>query len=64
MAADAAFRFMSAMAGNLPGFEEAGRALYAANRAVFDDLVRDWPADIQAHARRLAQDAFSGQASV
>ena len=58
MAADAAFRFMSAMAGNLPHFEEAGRALYAGNRAGFDDLIRDWPPDIRAHVLRLVQDAF------
>ncbi len=61
-AADAAFRFMSAMAGNLPGFEEAGRALYAGNRGAFEAQVRHWPADIRDHARRLAQDAFSDAA--
>ena len=33
LAMDAANRFMSAMAGNLPGYEEACRALYAADRA-------------------------------
>lgn len=58
MTADAAFRFMSAMAGNQPGFEEAVRALYAGNQADFGAHVGPWPRDIRAHAERLAQDAF------
>jgi hypothetical protein len=55
---DAAYRFMSAMAGNLAGFEEAARALYAANHDRFRDLICDWPEDIRAYAERLAADAF------
>ena len=31
-ARDAAYHFMSAMAGNLPGFKEASRALFADDR--------------------------------
>jgi uncharacterized protein len=58
LAMDAANRFLSAMAGNLPGYEEATRALYAANREHFEHLTEDWPRDIQSHARRLAEDAF------
>ncbi len=50
---DAAFRFMSAMAGDLPGYEEACRALYRRDRAVFGALVGLWPADIRDHALRL-----------
>lgn len=53
-ARDAAYRFMSAMAGNLPGFEEAARALYAGDRARFEGLVAAWPADVRDHAARLA----------
>ncbi|WP_439815991.1 DUF2239 family protein [Zavarzinia sp. CC-PAN008] len=51
---DAAWRFMSAMAGNRDGFEEAARALYAGDRAGLCRLVGAWPADIRAHVLRLA----------
>jgi Uncharacterized protein conserved in bacteria len=59
LAMDAANRFMSAVAGNLPGYEEACRALYAANRTHFEDQIRNWPHDIRVHAQRLAEPAFS-----
>jgi hypothetical protein len=36
---EVAYRFMSAMAGNLPGFEEATRALFAGNPKRFNDLI-------------------------
>jgi hypothetical protein len=45
---------MSAMAGDLPGFEEASRALFAGDRARFGQMIADWPGDIGAHAVRLA----------
>ncbi len=54
----AAYRFMSAMAGNLEGFEEAARALFAADRSRFDARVRAWPPDVQAHLQHLAESAF------
>jgi hypothetical protein len=57
---EAAYRFMSAMAGNLPGFEEATRALFAGNRDRFDKRVESWPADVRDHARKLAAVAFQG----
>jgi hypothetical protein len=53
-AQESAYRFMSAMAGDRPGFEEATRALFAGDRARFDRLVKPWPADIRNHARKLA----------
>lgn len=49
---DAAYRFMSAMAGDRPGFEEASRALFADRRAEFDALITAWPPDI---ARQIAR---------
>lgn len=54
----AAYRFMSAMAGNLDGFEEAARALFAADRAKFNALLAAWPGDVQAHLQQLAEPAF------
>ncbi len=53
-AQEAAYRFMSAIAGNLPGFEEAARALFAYDRRRFSDLVAPWPEDVRDHAIKLA----------
>ena len=51
---DAAFRFMTAMAGDLVHFEEAIRALYRHDEAQFRTSISTWPTDIRAHAARLA----------
>ena len=53
-AQEAAYRFMSAAAGNLPGFEEATRALFAYDRRKFAQLIADWPEDVRDFAVRLA----------
>jgi len=53
-AREAAYHFMSAMAGNLAGFEEASRALFADDRRRFTGLIADWPADLRDHVVRLA----------
>lgn len=53
-ARDAAYRFMSAMAGDLPLFEEAARALFAGDTARFRETIAGWPADIGDHAASLA----------
>jgi hypothetical protein len=58
-AQESAYRFMSAMAGDRPGFEEAARALFAGDRARFDRLVQPWPVDIRAHAKKLAAVALT-----
>lgn len=52
------YRFMSAMAGDFPGFEEATRALFAGDSVRFNSLVDSWPIDIRDHARNLAEAAF------
>ena len=57
-AQDTAYRFMSAMAGDRPGFEEATRALFAADSRRFAKCIDAWPDDIRAHARQLASAAF------
>jgi hypothetical protein len=51
---EAAYRFMFAIAGNLPGFEEASRALFAGDLARLAGVIADWPADVRDHALRLA----------
>ncbi|WP_339950155.1 DUF2239 family protein [uncultured Albimonas sp.] len=58
-ARDAAYRFMSAAGGDLPGFEEAARALYAGDARGFEARLALWPPDLAAHARRLAAPAFA-----
>lgn len=50
-----AYHFMSALAGDLPGFEEAVRALYANDLARMGELIAGWPADVSAHALALAR---------
>jgi uncharacterized protein len=52
-ARDAAYHFMSAMAGNFKGFEEASRALFADDRRRFGELVAAWPEDVRDHIVRL-----------
>ena len=53
-----AYRFMSAIAGHEPGFEEASRALFAHNAAAFAERISAWPPDVRAHLAWLARDAF------
>lgn len=58
-AQEAVYRFATALAGNLPGYEDATRALYADDRARFDELTASWPTDVRHHTQRLAAQAFS-----
>jgi uncharacterized protein len=57
-AQESTYRFISVMAGNRPGFEEAARALFGGQRARFHELVQAWPLDVAEHARKLAGAAF------
>jgi uncharacterized protein len=58
LAQAAAYRFMSAMAGNKPHYEDAIRALFAGDPARFENLIAEWPADLRRHAAKLAESAF------
>lgn len=60
-----AYHFMSALAGDLPGFEEATRALFANDATRLGALVAAWPEDVRTHALHLAfgQQASHGGAS-
>lgn len=53
-AQERAYRFMQAIGGDLPGFEEATRALFANDRIRFNELLAAWPKDVREHAIRLA----------
>ncbi len=59
-ARDATYRFMHAMAGNEPGFEEASRALFADDTAGLQACLAKWPRDIRSHALALAASALPG----
>lgn len=49
-----AYHFMLAMAGDLPGFEEATRALFANEPMMLRDLIAAWPCDVRDHALQMA----------
>jgi hypothetical protein len=53
-AQEAAYHFMSAIAGNKPGFEEAARALFANDQQRFREWIAAWPVDVREHAIKLA----------
>ncbi len=51
---EAAYRFLTALAGDLPGYEEALRALFAGEEVLFGTMIADWPEDIRTYAQELA----------
>jgi hypothetical protein len=62
LAQEAAYRFMSAMAGNRPHYEEAIRALFGNDPGRFGKLIAEWPADVRDHALGLAERALHREA--
>jgi hypothetical protein len=56
-AQEVAYRVMTTLAGDLPHYEEATRALFARDRARFDQLTAGWPADIGDYVRELSAKA-------
>ncbi|WP_243040492.1 DUF2239 family protein [Dyella sedimenti] len=63
VASEALDRFMLAMAGDLPGYEEAARAFWRSERSRFAQLTDAWPADVREHVRRLASRAWDDGAA-
>ena len=57
-AQEAGYCFLQAMGGDLPGCEEAVRALFAGDFRRFEDGIAAWPDDIRDHAALLAAAAF------
>ena len=55
---ESAYRFMSAMAGDLPGFEEASRALFAEDSKRFNDYIAVWPEDLKKHVEKISKGVF------
>lgn len=60
LAREAAYRFMQAVAGDLPGFEAATRALFADDGTGFERAMAAWPADVRDYAVGLAERAAEG----
>ena len=60
-AQESTYRFVSAMAGNEPLFEEAIRALFGNQQKRFHKMIESWPPDVRDHTKRLAANAFAGE---
>lgn len=58
--AERAYHFMQTIAGDLPGFEEAIRVLFAHDRTGLEAVLHSWPRDVRDHALRLAFDSADG----
>jgi len=57
---EAAYRLMSSIAGNEPGYEEAVRALFAGDPVRFRESIALWPADVRDYVLDRAAGAFEG----
>jgi hypothetical protein len=57
-AQDATYRFTSVLAGDLPGFEEAMRALFSGSREQFENQIQSWPKDVSSESLRYGDAAF------
>ncbi|MCF7221911.1 DUF2239 family protein [Marilutibacter chinensis] len=57
---EAAYRFMTTLAGDLPGYEEANRTLFAGDAEGFALHTADWPRDVREYAMKLAATALHG----
>lgn len=56
-ARERAYHAMSTLAGNLAGFEEAARALFAGEHERLIALMAAWPKDVRAYVLQLAEPA-------
>jgi len=57
-AKEATYRFITAMAGDRPGYEEATRMLFAGDWTAFDAAVAAWPEGVRETARAMAAGAW------
>jgi hypothetical protein len=58
LAQEAVGRLMTALGGDLAGYEEATRALYKRDGERFAGLVEDWPQDVREHVLKVAAPVF------
>lgn len=52
------YKFLSVMAGDMPGYEEALRALYRKEEKKFALQIEAWPEDVKAYVLELAGPVF------
>lgn len=52
------YRFMSALAGDLTGYEEALRALYKKDHKNFLAQIQTWPKDVRNYTQTLSESIF------
>lgn len=52
------YKFLSALAGDLPNFEDATRFLYRKDKEKFSELTEAWPKDVVKYASTLASGVF------
>lgn len=57
-AMEAAYRFLTIVGGDRPGYEEAVRSLTTGDRPGFGAALAGWPGDLRDHAVKLADGAF------
>lgn len=57
-AIEAVQRVMTALVGDLNGFEEAGRAFYAKDKARFQEISDHWPGDVRDYVQMLVDRAL------
>ncbi|MBF0298695.1 MAG: DUF2239 family protein [Oligoflexia bacterium] len=55
---NATYCFMSTMVGDLVGYEEALRALYAREEKTFNNYLTAWPKDIREQIKKFASGVF------
>lgn len=53
------YKVLSALAGNLPNFEDAIRYLYRRDRKQFESKMKDWPKDVRMYALKLSESVFA-----
>lgn len=53
-AQERSYKLMVSLAGDMAGFEEAARALFANDRKALQTMLASWPRDIRDHLWRLA----------
>lgn len=54
-----AYKFMSVLAGDLPNYEEALRALYKRDKRGFLEHSAQWPKDVRRHSLALSKSIFA-----
>jgi len=63
-ARDAAYAFMTTMAGDRPGYEDAVRALFAGDGAGLEAAVKAWPEGVRQVVRMLAERGWQNGSKV